>query len=168
MCSVMYTHPYSEKYAVSIMGADEIFFFAFVAILVKYLVHRVTSKILHSSHNKERLVPGLVTENTLALCEMGLEVLGDIWREKNETSRFLVQATFLTTLVFTFLLFQPEGRAGWTLHHFTILIRSPLRNMAYIYTHTHIHTHTHTYVYIHTLHIYIHTYIRTYNTATTS
>lgn len=54
MCSVMYRHQHPEEYAVSIMKADEIFF---------------------SSHNKERFVPGLVTENTLALCETGFEVL---------------------------------------------------------------------------------------------
>jgi hypothetical protein len=31
----MYMHPHSEEYAVSIMRVDEVFFFAFVAIMVK-------------------------------------------------------------------------------------------------------------------------------------
>jgi len=42
MCGVMFTQPYSEEYAVSFMRVDEIFFLAFVAILVKELALTIT------------------------------------------------------------------------------------------------------------------------------
>jgi hypothetical protein len=69
MCSVVYTHPQWEEYAL-IMKADEIFFFAFVVILSP-------QKFSTLPTTKSGLFLGLVKENKLVLCEVGLEVLGD-------------------------------------------------------------------------------------------